>query len=413
MIDLKNFWSALRDPVNGLWCDKLMLDDTAVCGDDEHRRYTSAGVGMGLISDAVFTELGLFNRSTGESRVNQTLQSLQRHWPKERTNGYYAHFVVGPDFKPPPIASTVDTAEMALGALFAANYFGGAVNQTAQLLVGNISWKAAIRNETVIGKIDFERGNSSGGFKPFNEYYTVAYLADLFSGSSTEPSSLYFDRYWGRTGKPSNQSGCPVYADAYGYELMTGGCSAAAAAPQLSHFVSSFGPLFNHYMTKGFHKNTYYSKVLIPNWRLADMAYWDSILNSTSEVWGHKAKGRLWGCGAGAGKIINATLSGLYGVDQIGNAMIASPHIMAGFLDGSNSSLAATIKGQLAWMRRTGACMYSKTLGDNRSAYVPWRCSIVDPHWRALFVDSIDFSTMVLGYASIFLPKGFYAQHAA
>ena len=136
------------------------------------------------------------------------------------------------------------------------------------------------------------------------------------------------------------------------------------------------------------------------------MAYWDSITNASTEVWGHPANGKVWGCGAGPSP-------GTYGVDAIGHAVIASPHIMAGFLDGANATLTATIKAQLGWMRRTGACMYTKAIVDGSKARVPWRCSIVDADWRADSVDIIDFSTMVLGYASTFLPGGFYGTYVA
>ena len=230
----------------GLWCDKVLLGDTTVCGDEKHRHYSSAGVGMGLISDAVFAELGLFDRPTGQARAMQTLESLRSRWPKEKAHGYYAHWVSAPDFTPPASTSTVDTAEMALGALFAGNYFGGEVASAAQLLVGNISWAAAISNNTILGSFDFDGGKGSGGFKPFNEYYTVSYLADVYSKSASAPAAVYFDRYWGRTRKPTNQQGCPAFAEAFGYELMTGGCTSAAKPPKLSHFVSSFAPLFNH-----------------------------------------------------------------------------------------------------------------------------------------------------------------------
>jgi hypothetical protein len=139
---------------------------------------------------------------------------------------------------------------------------------------------------------------------------------------------------------------------------------------------------------------------------LPDMAYWASILNASSEVWGHPAEGRIWGCGAGPSP-------GTYGVDAIGHAVISSPHIMAGFLDGANATLTTTIKSQLAWMRSSGACMYTKTFADESTARVPWRCSITEADWRADSADVIDFSTMVLGYASIFLPEGFYGEHVA
>jgi hypothetical protein len=40
--------------------------------------------------------------------------------------------------------STVDTAEMAMGALFAGNYFGDEVMDAAVALVSKVQWPAAI-----------------------------------------------------------------------------------------------------------------------------------------------------------------------------------------------------------------------------------------------------------------------------
>ena len=42
------------------------------------------------------------------------------------------------------------------------------------------------------------------------------------------------------------------------------------------------------------------------------------------------------------------------------------------------------------------------------------RCPIPRlPDWRCPSMDSIDYSTMVLGYATNFLPPDFYIQYAA
>ena len=110
-----------------------------------------------------------------------------------------------------------------------------------------------------------------------------------------------------------------------------------------------------------------------------------------------------------------------YSVESISrppsDAMVVSPQIMAGFLDGAGPGMKAEITRQLAWMRSTGACMYTKRLispylGATK-AVVPWRCSLDQPNWRAATADAIDFSTMVLGYASLFLQKGFYGNYSA
>ena len=48
-------------------------------------------------------------------------------------------------------------------------------------------------------------------------------------------------------------------------------------------------------------------------------------------------------------------------------------------------------------------CAYETELPDGRKPKILWRCSVRLPDWRAPSVDSIDFSTMILGYATNFL----------
>ena len=49
----------LRDPETGFWCGKLRLDRavSSPCGPDNDF-FSSAGTGMGLVSEAVMVELG-------------------------------------------------------------------------------------------------------------------------------------------------------------------------------------------------------------------------------------------------------------------------------------------------------------------------------------------------------------------
>ena len=63
MEDIVAVWRMFRDPLTGFWCDNLYFADspedppTNPCG-PEVNVYSSAGTGMGLISEAIMTELG-------------------------------------------------------------------------------------------------------------------------------------------------------------------------------------------------------------------------------------------------------------------------------------------------------------------------------------------------------------------
>ena len=82
-----------------------------------------------------------------------------------------------------------------------------------------------------------------------------------------------------------------------------------------------------------FQESSYYAQKLFPAWLAADMAYWQSNLNSSSTIWGHQVQNKIFGCGAGASPPHK------YGVDRITDAALASATdgvfsaaIMAGFL---------------------------------------------------------------------------------
>ena len=61
-------------------------------------------------------------------------------------------------------------------------------------------------------------------------------------------------------------------------------------------------------------------------------------------------------------------------------------------------------------------CAYNVTLPaaeGGTTHKILWRCSVRLPDWRCPTVDSIDFSTLLLGYATNYLPTGWYTQYAA
>ena len=150
---------AFRDPTNGCYCDHFAFDGSdpvssraealsgAVC---DGQQYSSAATGMGLVATCAFAEMGLLSAAEAERRALQTLESLATLWPREKFSGFFVHFCdrASPMFRPTAEYSTVDTAEMVMGALFAGNYFGGAVQRVAQKLAAEVNWSVAIESAT-------------------------------------------------------------------------------------------------------------------------------------------------------------------------------------------------------------------------------------------------------------------------
>jgi hypothetical protein len=103
--------------------------------------------------------------------------------------------------------------------------------------------------------------------------------------------------------------------------------------------------------------------------------------------------------------------AGIDGTDGVWSAAI-----MAGFLGATSrgSALRADILNMLHWLYANEVCTYKKSLPpDGETVAVLWRCSVNQPEWKAPIADSIYYSTMVLGYATNFLPEHFYATYAA
>ena len=125
--------------------------------------------------------------------------------------------------------------------------------------------------------------------------------------------------------------------------------------------------------------------------------------------------GKVFGCGAGASP------TG-YGVNRITDNGVGSTDgvfsaaIMAGFLGATapGSALRDDILSMLHWLYANEVCVYKKSLPpDGEAVSVLWRCSVNTPDWRAPTADSVDYSTMVLGYSLKFVREDFYASYAA
>lgn len=403
MTDLFQFWESFREPLSGLYCDTIMFADNKSCTPGD--MYSSAGTGMGLIAECVFAEVGLLTMEDAESRVRQTLANVLGSWPRESFHGFLAHFIVlkGDGYVALSEFSTIDTAELAMGALFAGNYFGGDILAQAQAFAQSVSWSDAIKSadlSTIYPVVDPVTGKGGGNIHPFNEYYIVAYIAQLMDPKPHSKASRYFETYMSLSGKPVGREGYPFHASWDGLDTLTDNPT--------NHFMSSFIPQFCWFQTKGFHTNHYYEHIF-RSWMQADMAYWDSILDEDSEVWGHKIKGRLFGSGAGPGCEDGYTVNRINGTEE----PIFSAAIMAGFLGVANKKERDHINVQLQWLHDNDICTYEKVLPNGDRPRVPWRCSIRNTECRVVSADSIDFSTMVLGYSLNFLPEKFYPTYVA
>jgi len=354
---------------------------------------------MGLLSEAIMVELGYSTREEAEARLVQSLTSLISDWPREPFSGFMVHFT-NRNHDQLSEFSTIDTTELVLGALFAGNYFQGEVLALAQELLYSTQWSDAIKaadNPDIYPIVDADTGTFRGTIRPYNEYYLVAYIANLTSQAGSK-ANQYFETYMGTQGPPAGDGSYPVHKNYWGYDLLTDN-------PNI--FMSSFIPQFNYFLAKGYQLNSFYSS-MGSSWLAADMKYWSLALGPGSTIWGADVQGRVWGAGAGPSP------SG-YGVERIdGSAdLVISAAIMAGFLPAADDELKQTINSQLDWLYDNNVCAYEARLPDGSTPKILWRCSVRIPDWRAPSVDSIDFSTMILGYATNFLPEGFYTKYAA
>ena len=61
---------------------------------------------------------------------------------------------------------------------------------------------------------------NSHQFRPYNEYFLVAYMANMTSDPGSK-SNLYFETYYSTQGPPSGDGTNPVWKNYWGYDLLT------------------------------------------------------------------------------------------------------------------------------------------------------------------------------------------------
>ena len=196
------------------------------------------------MSEAISAQLGFQTDEQARERVVQTLLTFTTDWPREPTHGFLVHFS-NRNFDALSEFSTIDTAELVLGAMFAGNYLGGEALELATELMSSVSWSDAIKSAdspTIYPVADEVTGEMSGNIRPYNEYYLVAYLAKINSDPGSK-AEQYFETYFGSAGSPPGDGTYPVHKNYWGYDLLTDN-------PNI--FMSSFIPQFCYYLSKGY-----------------------------------------------------------------------------------------------------------------------------------------------------------------
>jgi len=410
MRNIFKFFISYRDPRNGMWCDNLAFTDSGVCGDSgswTYDFYSAASNGWGMISDVIFTELGLLTYEEGRARAYETITNSIQFWPKDSTYGFFKHFsnsAYGSNSE----YSTIDTSILIMGSEFAGNYFGGEMRTLADQMFQNVNFQAAIDPDlkpkmyATVG----ETGMSGRFIAPYNEYYILAYLAQRWEGmynNDTSYAHKYFETYVGLTGKPVGSKGFPKDVDYKGFGVLSdhGG------------FVASFIPQFCWYTIRAFRDNTYYSQMM-ENWLQAERAYWTDLDGryDTMYTWGKNVTGKVYGSAAGD------CPQSAYCVSQVGNTErnddTWSAAIMAGFLGPITGTLRDQVNQDIDWLYENDACTYEKTYKDGSTSKVLWRCSVHPNYsnWKANRPTSVDFGTMIFGYATNFLQPEFWDMYS-
>ncbi len=397
LISFSNYSSAQTDTLYNLFYSSYKLfellrndygvyrDSKVLNGSDFHPA-SIASTGMGLISLCIADAMDWIDDA--DELVVITLKTLTGNnkpfSPDRNKVGFFRHFIdmeTG-DGMWEENYSTVDNAILLSGVLFCANYFNNndSIQKYTGILFNSYDWSEAIENSETGGiyMLLDENGNGVNNIiaKPFNEYITVAWLLmNSENNSNGNGALLWNNSYANPDNLPmSYYEGIQLLTDHEGYFL--------------SSFIVQFSYFLCHYFSTHDRYLCYFS-----NMRKADSLWW------RNETY---AKEYEWGLGAGV------TIDDSYYVCSIHNNphQIVSPHIMAGFIP-----VFPNESNDLITMFKNNKGVYE--LPGLPNDKILWRYSLLDTNWRASSVQGIDFSTMLLGLASLpqFLGTDFFIEN--
>jgi hypothetical protein len=366
------FYRASRN-ARGLYRDRLRFDGAP------EGPASIATTGMGLISLCIGSRIGLGETATEDAKT--TVRTMMGFGQSRNATGFYYHFL---DMETGDRAgtseySTIDTAILTSGALFAASCLAGdrELDSLVLRLWESIDWSAAIADPATGGiyleMLDDGSGRPGSVIRPFNEYMLVAWLAKLADQTGTGLGTRLWDRFYASADSLPTSS----YA---GYAVLTDRAGA---------FLSSFVIQFAYYLCHPFTTSERYRSFM----RNADFA--DRVW------WRHSAQARdyEWGLGAGSARSVP------YHADAIDDDPdgVVSPHVVAGFLPVDSAGI-RDLREHYSSM--SGAVR--SIVGLNGS--VLWRYSVSDPSWGPEEIQGIDYSSMMLGLAAYLWGSSFIEQ---
>ncbi len=378
----------MRHPTTGLYYDAY------VSKGQRELPSSIAATGVGLIALAIGDYVGW--ETDAVSKAILTLRAMACELPgvapaKDAQTGFLAHFI---DVNTGARRwgsenSTIDTALLVSGALFARQYFTGnqEIARLAAKLYRSIHWEAAIANpETGEIYLEIEQGEGIKPLAPYNEYSILAHVAR---------HTLSGRRLWQQVYDPKRLHLLPSQEIGPGRQIIC----------EENNIPSSFVYQFPFYLVHEYTQSSVYQE-LYANIAFADHKDWMER---------HKAPSFIWGHGAGV------TPKGCYHPDAIGNnpEAVASPYIIAGFLPIYPAGIFdlydiyRTVipydKAPLTMGDATSRARFQAAYkyGLTRFQHKPSRPSFWYPQHTAL----IDWSSMLYGLTAFKHGIEFFAQH--
>ena len=350
----------------GIYRDSILLFD----GTPYHPS-SIAATGIGLMSLTIADKKGWNDNALEDARL--TLRTMTGHTegfkPDVSPNGFIRHFI---DLETGEQAwdseySTIDTAILVTGALFAKKYFNDPeLGVYVDELFNSIDFQDALASLDTGGMymiMDADgKGNPNAITLPFNEYIIVAWLA--YNQHIDESDSLAVKMWnkWFKT--PENI----LKKDYQGISLLT---------DNVNRFLPSFTLLFPYYMVNVFSSSVDYEQY-IENAYMAD------------KLWSVNTGGQSYEWGNGAG---NNRSTG-YHADAINDneELTVSPHIISGFIPINPSG-----RDDLLALYKNNKGVYQLPSNDKE---ILWRYSRVYTDWESDSIQAIDYSTFLFGLAA-------------
>ena len=291
----------MRHPTTGLYYDAYVT-----VGQDSLPS-SIAATGVGLIALTIAHQAGW--ETDAAAKAVHTLSAMAGELPgvspaKDTRTGFMAHFIdaeTGAHRWNSEI-STIDTALLVSGALFAMRYFKehGEIARLATKLYKSVLWEAAIaKPESGDIYLEIEEGQGVTPLAPYNKSSILAHMA-----RHSRPGQAL----WQQIYDPQRLHLLPMQQVGPGRQIIC----------EVGNIPSSFVYQFPFYLVHDYTKSPIYQE-LYANIAFADHCDWTQCHQAPTFVWGH---------GAGV------TPSGYYHPDAIGNNQesVASPYIIAGFL---------------------------------------------------------------------------------